>query len=128
MKLLGCCGSAGGVCVLTDDYTSVCDQGLCCCALLVNIKPGVRILNFHCNVGNNAADAEEESGVAGYNLCVGISAYIADLYISVSVEASGLGLCAEGSVSQKLLQLHSGNHTGYITGLVNACKCILKVG
>ena len=67
-------------------------------------------------LGDDGPDAQEEGGVAGDHLGIGVSAHIAHV---------GIG---DGTGVQELLELHAGHHAGDIAGLVGVGEDVLQVG
>ena len=99
-------GSAGGVGMLTDDDAAAGHKGLSGLVLLIEIEPGGGVHNVHMSLGNDGLDAEEERGVAGNDLRIGVSADVADV---------GIG---NGAGVHELLELHTGDDAGDVTGLI----------
>ena len=113
--------------MLADDDSAVGDQSLSGSALLVDVEPGVGVHDFHLNIGVNALDTQEESGVAGDDLGVVVSADVADLDLAISGEAVGLGLGGQGAGLDQLLNLHASDNAGDIAALVNSGERIVEI-
>ena len=104
--------------MLGNQNAAVCDQLCRCLVLQIQIRPAVRILDFHRRVRAYAADTEEERCEAGNDFRVRISAYIADLELV-------LGYLA---LIQHLVQLKACDNAGYITGFIYSREVIVEIG
>ena len=116
-------GSTGGVSVLTDNNAAAFDKKLSSFLFLIEMIPFRCVLNVHNNVRNNALDAEEECGVTGNNFSIGVSAYVADLNVAVSV----LAVCRDLVSVHKFLELHTCNNAGNVARLINLSECVGEV-
>lgn len=88
-----------------------------------DVEPGVGVLHLHGDIGNDALQAKEERGVAGNDLCVRISADIADLDLAVS----SLVLVFDLAFVDELLQLHAGDNAADVAGLIDAGEGVVEV-
>ena len=113
--------------MLTDDDAALRDERLGGSAFLVDIKPGVGIHDLHGHVRNDGANAQEESGIAGDNLGVVISADVADLHVAVRIKRVGLLFSGEGAVAEHFGDLHAGHNAGHVAGLIHLGEGILEV-
>ena len=110
--------------MLADDDAAVGDQSLGSLVLSGDVEPGVGVLHLHGDIGNDALQAKEERGVAGNDLCVRISADIADLDLAVS----SLVLVFDLAFVDELLQLHAGDNAADVAGLIDAGEGVVEVG
>ena len=81
------------------------------------IVPGTGEGNFHRCAFADGAGAQEEGGVTGNNLGVGVSADITDLRF----------FCRDVAGFDHLVQLHTCGNTGQETAFINRSKCIVIV-
>ena len=105
-------GSTGGVSMLGDDDAAESHQSVCSLCFEGEVKPLVGVLNVHICFGNDGADAEEECGITGNNLCIGICAYITDM-----------GIVNE-AVIHELLELETCNDAGNIASFIDVGEII----
>lgn len=113
--------------MLTNDDAALRNKRFGSSAFLIDIKPGIGVHDFHGHIRHDGTDAEEESGVAGNDLSVVVSADITDLHIAVGIEGIGLLLGGEGSVAEHFSQLHAGHDAGHIAGLIHLGECVLEI-
>ena len=69
--------------MLGDDDAAESHQSVCSLCFEGEVKPLVGVLNVHICFGNDGADAEEECGITGNNLCIRVSTDITDLDLAV---------------------------------------------
>ena len=74
------------------------------------VAPGVRVFHYHRGLRHDFPDTEEEGGIAGNNLGVGICPYIAYLCL----------IGHQSAVVDQLLQLHAGDDAGDIAALMDS--------
>ena len=109
--------------MLGDDDTAVSSKCFCDSTFSGDVEPGVGVGYLHGNIFNNGLNTKVVCGEAGNNFCIGICADVAELDVVAVVVCIGqLAVCNE------LSELHAGNDTCNVTGLVNAGKCVLVVG
>ena len=101
--------------MLADDDAAAGHQGVGSLGLGGDVEPGVGVGHVHDHVLNHGLDAQEEGGVAGDDLGIGISADVADLDVAILVEVLG----GEGVVGEQLSDLHAGDHAGDVAGLID---------
>ena len=116
-------GSAGGVSVLTDDNAAASHQSVGSSAFSNHVEPRVGVLNVHNDLLVNALDTKIESGVTGNDLSIGERTDITDLNTAVLVVV----LVGELAGLYELGNLHTGNNTGYVSGLIYAGESVGEV-
>ena len=111
-------GRAHGVGVLADELAAVVDEGVGGFLLCRLVIPGAGEGDFHSCGGADGARAEEEGGVAGDDLRVGVCADVADLCL----------VCGELTRVDHFVELHTGGDTGEVAPLIDGGKGVVVVG
>ena len=102
----------------TTLFRSVLDQLVGAFLLGGLVIPGTGEGNVHGDGGANGTGAQEEAGVAGDDLGVGVSTHIAHL---------GL-VSGDLAVLDHLVQFHTGSNTGHVAALIDGSESVVVVG